>query len=304
MNMTIALVAQKFDTYSTARLVQEMKTRGHAVVLLSPLATSVKLSSNSHKVIHEGNEVTVDAVLLRCASYTTFGVTIVRLQEIAIGLQFQYQGAICVNDPIAKFIAHNKFISLQVLHHAGIPVPSTFLTWDDLETRTHIFSELGLPLVIKIIEGTWGMGVMRVDTQESANSVMDALRGTGRHFLIQEYFRESKGTDIRALVVGGQVVASMKRVAPPGEFRSNIHHGGRSEKVELDTAYEELAIRSARALGLDIAGIDILETKRGPVVLEVNPTPGLESIENITATNIAGTIIEYLESKAKARRST
>ncbi len=300
--MDVVVLGQKFDTYSMRRLVSVLEARQHSVRQISPITSSLKIGGNAPEIMAAGSRVMrADAVLLRCATYSSFGVTVVRAFETALGVQLKLQGAICINDPEAKQRAHNKFLTLQMLANAGIAVPPTFLTWEVTALETVIENEMGLPVILKMNEGTWGIGVTRADSLPSARSMFETIQSMERIILAQKYIEEAQQQDIRAFVIGGEVVAAMRRVARPGEFRSNIHQGAQAQKVELPEAFVAAALGAARVLDLEVAGVDLLESANGPLVLEVNPAPGLEQIEATTGVDIATLLVEYIE-KEKQRR--
>jgi ribosomal protein S6--L-glutamate ligase len=205
------------------------------------------------------------------------------------------KGTLCINDPEAKFRASSKFLALQILNHSGIPIPPTFLTGDSSDIQTIVHNYLGLPLVVKTNEGTWGMGVELAQNVKMAHQMFQKTTKKNRMVLFQKYLKETQEQDIRAFVLDGRVIAAMRRISRSDDFRANIHQGGKAEGIDLPKEYAKIAIFATKALGLEIAGVDILETKTGPLVLEVNPSPGLEHIETTTNIDIATQIVEYLE---------
>lgn len=297
-SVDVLILAKKFDTYSTRRLVDILRERNHAVNLLSPLECSLRIDGDSFDVISSGANIPVpDIVLPRSTAYTEFGITVGRTLETYLGIHLKMRGAICINDPEAKFRASSKFLALQILSHAGIPVPTTFLTWDSANIEWIAHNYLGTPLIVKMNEGTWGMGVELAEDIETARSLIQAAGDMKRIMLAQEYIIEARAQDIRVLVVGGQAIGAMRRVSRSDDFRSNVHQGGKAEPIDLPKEYADMAVSAARALDLDIAGVDILKTETGPLVLEANPSPGLEQIEAATNIDIATQIVEFLESR-------
>lgn len=296
--MDVLILAKKFDTYSTRRFVHVLQERNHRVRLLSPLDCTLKLDGDAAEVISSGANIPIpDVALLRSTAHTEFGVTVGRALETYLGMHLKIRGAICLNDPGAKFRASSKFLALQILTQAGIPVPPTFLTWDAANIEWIARDYLGTPLVVKMNEGTWGMGVELAEDIKTARSVMQKAGEMKRIALAQKYIREAQEQDIRVFVVGGRVIGAMRRISRADDFRSNIHQGGQAERIDLPKEYAELAIAAAGALDLEIAGVDILETETGPLILEANPSPGLEQIEAATNIDIATQIVEYVEAR-------
>lgn len=233
----------------------------------------------------------VDAVIPRIgASHTFYGSAVVR--------QFEMMGVYCANGSQAITRARDKLRCLQILARDGIALPVTGFAHSPKDVGAVIGLVGGAPLVIKLLEGTQGIGVVLAETDQAAASVIEAFRGLNANILVQEFIRESSGTDLRCFVVGNRVVAAMRRTAPPGEFRANVHRGGSVRKVRLTPEERSIAVRATRSMGLQIAGVDILRSNHGPVVLEVNSSPGLEGIEAASGKDIAGKIIEFIEKKA------
>jgi ribosomal protein S6--L-glutamate ligase len=242
-----------------------------------------------------------DAVLPRIgASITDYGLAVVK--------QFESLGMVTINSSQSIAESRDKMTSLQVLTGAGLAIPATVLTRNSRSLRAAVETVRGMPVVLKVLEGTQGVGVMLVHTPVSLGSVMDTLRGLDQDVLVQQFIAEGAGCDYRAFVVGDKIVAAMMRTAPEGEFRSNIHRGGEGTLVKLPKAYERAAIKASKALGLHIAGVDLIESKSGPLVLEVNSSPGFEGIEKATGLNIAGMIMKHMiergrSGKRKTKRS-
>jgi ribosomal protein S6--L-glutamate ligase len=298
--MHAIILAQDFESYSTKRLADGLQFRGHQVTLVSPLHCTLRIDGESSAVVCAGQALpAADLVLPRCASLTSFGLTVVRHFEAAVALQLQMAGARCVNDPQAKLLAHDKFLSLQVLDAAGIPVPASYLTWDSDALDEIVGDRLGTPLVLKTVQGTWGVGVMRADSPVAARSTFETLHSMNQVVLAQRYVAEAAGQDVRAMVVGQRVVGAFRRTAPPGEFRANIHRGAEPEMVRLPAEVQALAVAATRALGLELAGVDLLETSGGPLLIEINPSPGWKQIERLSDTDVAGAIVSYLEDTAR-----
>jgi ribosomal protein S6--L-glutamate ligase len=219
-----------------------------------------------------------------------------RALETSVASRFLRHGALCINSPDSKLIATNKYATLQQLADADIPVPRSFLssTSDDIE---QIVGQLSTPVVLKTLDGTRGVGVVRCDSLESARSTFDALQMSGQPFLVQKYISESKGQDVRVLVLGGRVLGAMRCFPRKGDFRSNIARGAQTEPITLPTAYEKLALRAAQTIGVDLAGVDLIESDDGPLVLEVNPVPGFEKIDSMCSIDAALAMVEYIEAR-------
>jgi len=286
--MNIAILSRGINLYSTQSLLKAAEARNHRVeVLDSSLCTPA--IENGRSVIYHQNELVedLDAVIPRVgASNTYIGSSLVR--------HFQGMGVFCVvgAEPILQ--SRNKWTCFQILSKAGIPIPDTALGHaTDFGTLLQRFG--GAPVIIKILQGTHGHGVILAETETSARSTIETLKAAKVRFIVQEYIAESRGADIRAIVIDGKVVAAMKRQSREGEFRSNLHRGASAESLRLDHAQENIALRAAKALRLGACGVDILMSERGPLVLEVNSTPGLEGIEKTTGVNVAAHFISYIE---------
>lgn len=287
--MKIAVLSTIKSLYSTRRLVDAAQSRGHECVVIDHGQCYVGIRQGQPSIHYKGQHLTdIDAVIPRIgASVTFYGSAIVR--------QFEVMGVISANPSQAITRSRDKLRCMQILSGAGLGMPIT-----GFARRTHDVDDLikmvgGPPLVIKLLEGTQGIGVVLAETKKAASSVIEAFYGLGNNILIQEYIKESRGTDIRAFVVDGKVVGAMRRTAKEGEFRSNLHRGGTAEVIKLNKAERETAVRAAKELGLTVCGVDMLPSDRGPLVLEVNSSPGLEGIEKATNKDIAGTIIAFLE---------
>lgn len=291
--MKLAILSRSPNAYSTRRLKEAALDRGIKVKVLDTLKFAIDLQQGSPDLYFRGKQLSeYDAVLPRVgASITYYGTAVVR--------QFQEMDVFCANSAHSISNSRDKLRSLQVLarHHIGIP-QTTFVR-DKRDVLPAIERVGGAPVVIKLIEGTQGIGVLLADTVSAAESIIELLQSQKQNVLIQKFVAESRGKDIRALVVGDRVVAAMRRVAQGQEFRSNVHRGGIAEKVELSPEYEEAAIRAAQILGLQIAGVDMLESATGPQIMEVNSSPGLEGIETCTQLDIAGAIIDYIAAQVE-----
>lgn len=291
--MKIAILSRKDSLYSTRRLAEAARARGHQADIIDTLRCYMNITS-AHPTIHyKGKELDVyDAVIPRIgASATFYGAAVVR--------QLEMMGVFCVNDSVAITRARDKLRCLQLLSKKGIGLPITGFAHSLDEINDLIKMVGGTPLVIKFLEGTQGIGVILVETAKAARSVLEAFLGLKVNILVQEYIRESGGADIRCFVVGGKVVAAMKRQAKaPEEFRSNLHRGGVATIENITDEEREMAIRAARIIGLNVAGVDIVRSNRGPLIMEVNSSPGLEGIEKATGINVADKIIAFIESSA------
>ncbi len=287
--MKIGILSRKASLYSTNRLVEAAKRRGHEVQVVNPLRCYMNITRKRPKVMYRGTELDFDAIIPRIgASITFYGTAVVR--------QFEVMGVFTVAESQAIARSRDKLRSLQLLSREGVGLPVTGFARSSQDIGGVIDLVGGPPLIIKLLEGTQGMGVVLAETRKAAESVIGAFGQLDANILVQEFIAEAGGSDIRAFVVGGRVVASMERKAAPGEFRSNLHRGGTAEDVTLTTKERNTAIRAARVMGLAVAGVDLLRSKKGPVVMEVNSSPGLEGIETHTGVDVAGEIVEYIES--------
>lgn len=291
--MKIAVLSRKRELYSTRRLIEAAEQRGHEVRVIDPLRCYINLSSNRPAIFYKGEQLEgFDAVIPRIgASVTFYGTAVVR--------QFEMMGVYCVNESQAITRSRDKLRSMQLLAGSGIGLPITGFAHspDDTDGLIGLIGEP--PFIIKLLEGTQGKGVVLAETRKAAESVIDAFRNLDAYFLVQEFIGEAAGADLRCFVVGDQVVAAMMRKAKDGEFRSNIHRGGKAVQVEITKQECEVALRAAEIMGLDIAGVDLIRSKSGPLVLEVNSSPGLEGIERSTSIDVAALVIEHIEKNAK-----
>jgi ribosomal protein S6--L-glutamate ligase len=290
--MRIAILSESINSYSTRRLKEAAQQRGHKGKLLRTLDCSVFLEHEQPVVLYRDKRVRpVDAIIPRIgASITTHGTAIVR--------QFEEMGIFTLASSRAITMSRDKLQALQLLCRHGVTVPPTAFVRSGEAILPAIERLGGAPVIIKVLEGTQGVGVILADTTEAAHSIVQTLHSARQNVLIQRFVQESRGRDIRAFVVGGQVVAAMRRVARPGEFRSNVHQGGRTESVELTATDRAIAVRAAQILGLRVAGVDLLEAAEGLQVMEVNSSPGLEGIEKTTGVDVAAKIIEHIEDQA------
>ncbi len=289
----IIILSRNRRLYSTSRLVEAAESRGHDVRVIDPLRCYMNISSHRPEIHYKGEILEpADAVIPRIgASITFYGTAVVR--------QFEMMGTFSVNESVAISRARDKLRSLQLLSRKGIGLPVTGFGHSPDDNTDLINMVGGAPLVIKLLEGTQAKGVVLAETNQAAESVIDAFRGLRVYFLTQEFIKEAGGTDIRCFVVGDKVVGSMLRRAKEGEFRSNVHRGGSVRAIRITPEERSTAVRAARIMGLNVAGVDIMRSNHGPVVLEVNSSPGLEGIERATEKDIASTIIQFIEKHAR-----
>ncbi|CAN5343465.1 30S ribosomal protein S6--L-glutamate ligase [soil metagenome] len=287
--MKIAILSRKPKLYSTKRLVAAAKKRGHQAVVIDTLRCYMNISSSKPGIHYKGRDLDdFDAVIPRIgASISFYGAALVR--------QFEMMGVYCVNESVAITRSKDKLRSSQLLSRRGIGLPHTGFAHAPDDTNDLIKMVGGAPLVVKLLEGTQGIGVVLAETHKAAASVVEAFFGLKANIMVQEFIEEAGGADIRCFVVGKKVVGTMKRQAKPGEFRSNLHRGGHAHLVKITPEEREAAIQAAKIIGLNIAGVDIIRSKRGPLVLEVNSSPGLKGIESATKKDIADLIIEFVE---------
>ena len=287
--MNIVILSANPNLYSTERLVEECIKRKHSVRVINHATCDLVIEKKNPQVYYKGELITgVDAIIPRIgASVTFFGTAVVR--------QFEMQGVFSTTESQALVRSRDKLRSLQILSKVGLGIPKTAFTNYSKNVEDVIKNVGGAPLIIKLLEGTQGLGVVLAETRSAASSVIEAFNGLQARVIVQEFIKEAKGADIRALVVDGHVVGAMKRTAKEGEFRSNLHRGGSSQIIELTDEEEITAIKAAKAMGLGVAGVDMLQSERGPLILEVNSSPGLEGIEGATGANIAQAVIKYIE---------
>ena len=294
--MKLAILSRKASLYSTRRLQEAATARGHQVQVVDYLRCYMSIASHRPEVFYLGKSLGVDAVIPRIgASQTFYGTAVVR--------QFEMMGAYSLNESQAISRSRDKLRCLQLLARRGIGLPVTGFAHSTKDVGGLIDIVGGAPLVVKLLEGTQGIGVVLAENRKAAESVIEAFRGLKANILVQEYIREAGGQDIRAFVVGGKVVAAMRRTAPEGEFRSNLHRGGSASKVKITPEERSIAVRSAKAMGLRVCGVDLLRSNHGPVVLEVNSSPGLEGIEGATGVDVADKVIVFIEANAGPNRN-
>ncbi len=291
--MKIAVLSRNPDLYSTRRFVEAGKEQGHDIRVIDPLRCYMTIASQRPTIHYRGEELTgFDAIIPRIgASITFYGTAVVR--------QFEMMGVYSVNESVAISRSRDKLRSLQLLARKGIGLPVTGFAHSTQYTGDLIDHVGGAPLVIKLLEGTQGIGVVLAETDKAAESVIEAFRGLRENILVQEFIKEAHGADLRCFVVGDKVVAAMKRQAKEGEFRSNLHRGGTSSVARLTPEERSTAVRAAKIMGLNVAGVDLLRSNHGPVVMEVNSSPGLEGIEEATEKDVAGMIIQFIEKNAR-----
>ena len=291
--MKIAMMTRNPALYSHQRLKEAAEARGHELDFVNTLRCSMNIASRRPEIYYDGQKLPrYDAVIPRIgASVTFYGLAVLR--------QFEMQGVYPLNESVAIGRSRDKLRSMQLLARDGIGLPVTTFAHDPKQTEEVVKLAGGAPLVIKLLEGTQGIGVVLADTDRSAKSVIEAFRGAGVNILVQEFIKEAGGTDIRAIVVGGKVVAAMQRTGAEGEFRSNLHRGGSAEPIKISPEERSTAIRAAKSMGLNVCGVDMLRSNHGPVVMEVNSSPGLEGVEKATGKDIAGMIIAFIEKNAK-----
>jgi len=291
--MKIAILSRNPRLYSTRRLVEAAQERGHEVTVLDALRVYMNITSGKPQIHYKGETLGgFDAVIPRIgASVTFYGTAVLR--------QFEVMGVYPVNESVAISRSRDKLRSLQLLSrkNVGMPVTGFSHSPDDTDDLLNFIGKP--PYVIKLLEGTQGIGVVLAETRKAAESVIEAFRGLKAQILVQEFIAEAGGADIRCLVVGGKVVAAMKRQAQEGEFRSNLHRGGSAALVKLTPEERSTAVNAAKIMGLNVAGVDLLRSSRGPLVMEVNSSPGLEGIERATEKDVAGIIIEMIERNAR-----
>ncbi len=297
--MNIAILSREPHNYSTSRLVEAAVQRGHHIRVINPMWCYMNITSHRPQVYYKGGERLEDfeAIIPRIgASITFYGAAVLR--------QFEVMGMYAVNESVAIVRSRDKLRALQLLARKGIGMPVTAYA-DSSDAIEHILEIVGgPPVIIKLIEGTQGLGVVLAETKNAAESVIQAFQGLKANILVQEFIKEADGADIRCLVVGDKVVAAMKRKGREGEFRSNVHRGGTVEPVKITPEERSMAVRTARIMGLNVAGVDILRSNHGPLVMEVNSSPGLNGIERATGKDIAGMIIKFIEKDVKAGKGS
>ncbi|ELR67109.1 Ribosomal protein S6 glutaminyl transferase [Photobacterium marinum] len=294
--MKIGILSQNENLYSTRRLREAIEQRGHQAVIINALRCYMNINSVKPSIHFEGEELTgFDAIIPRIgADITFYGCSVLR--------QFEMMDVFSVNQSIAISRSRDKLRSLQLLSRKGIGMPITGFASKPDDVPDLIKMVGGAPLVIKLLEGTQGIGVVLAETQKAAESVIEAFMGLKANIMVQEFIEEAGGADIRCFVIGDKVIAAMKRQAADGEFRSNLHRGGSATLIRITPEERKTAVAAAKAMGLSVAGVDLLRSKRGPLVMEVNSSPGLEGIETATGKDIAGMIVEHIEKHAGKKR--
>jgi len=287
--MKLALLSRNKNLYSSQRLVEAAQGRGHEIQVLDVLRCYMNIASHKPTIHYSGEALEgFDAVIPRIgASVTFYGTSVLR--------QFEMMGVYPLNESVAISRSRDKLRSLQLLSRKGIGLPVTGFASKPGDVKDLIKMVGGAPLVVKLLQGTQGIGVVLAETQKAAESVIEGFMGVKAHILVQEYIQEAEGADIRCLVIGGKVVAAMKRQAAPGEFRSNLHRGGKSSIIKITPEERSTVTRAAKIMGLNVAGVDILRSNHGPVIMEVNSSPGLEGIEKATGKDIADLVIDFIE---------
>jgi ribosomal protein S6--L-glutamate ligase len=295
--MKIAILSRNSRLYSTRRLVEAARARGHSAVVIDTLRCYMNMATARPSIHYKGQELDdFDAVIPRIgASITFYGSAVVR--------QFEMMGVYAMNESVAISRSRDKLRSMQLLarHDIGMPVTGFAHSPDDIPDLIDMVG--GAPLVVKLLEGTQGIGVVLAETRQAAESVIEAFLGIDVDIMVQEFIAESKGTDLRCFIVGDKVVAAMQRTGKPGEFRSNLHRGGTAQLAKITPAERRTAVRAAKAMGLNVAGVDLIRSRRGPLVLEVNSSPGLEGIEAASGKDVAGAIIAFIEDNARRGRT-
>lgn len=288
--MRIGLLATNPGLYSHRRIIEAGEKRGHEMVFIHTLKCFMNITASRPTVQYrDADQVSVvDAIIPRIgASNTLYGAAVLR--------QFQLMDVYVLNDPVAITRSRDKLRSLQQLVRKSIPIPVTGFAHSPEDTEELIKMVGGAPLVVKLLEGTQGIGVVLAETNAAAKSVINAFKGLKANILVQEFIKEAEGADIRCFVIGNKVVASMQRKAQEGEFRSNVHQGGSAVGIKITPEERKMAVKASRAMGLNVAGVDIIRSHHGPLVLEVNSSPGLEGIEGATGVDIADLMIDYIE---------
>ncbi len=291
--MNIAVLSRNPNLYSTSRLKEAALERGHEARVIDYVRCYMDITSSKPRVMYQGDALpNYDAIIPRIgATHTFYGTAVVR--------QFEMMGVFPANESQAISRSRDKLRSLQILSREGLGLPVTGMASNTGDIDGVIQLVGGAPLVVKLIEGTQGVGVVLSETKKAAQSVIEAFRGLKADILVQQFIEEAGGRDVRCFVVGNKVIAAMERTGAPGDFRSNLHRGGTAEVTKLTTEERRTALQASKALGLNVAGVDLLRSKDGPLIMEVNSSPGLEGIEMSTGIDVAGSIIEFLEKNAK-----
>lgn len=291
--MKIAMLARNANLYSHKRLVEAAEAKGHQLDIVNTLRVTMNITAHRPEAFYNGEKLTgYDAVIPRIgASITQYGLAVLR--------QFEMMGIWPLNESVAIGRSRDKLRSLQILARAGLGLPVTAFAHDPKQTDEVLKMAGGAPVVIKLLEGTQGIGVVLGETEQSARSVIEAFRGANVNILVQEFIKEAGGSDIRAFVIGGKVVGAMQRKGAEGEFRSNLHRGGSAAQIRITPEERSTAVRAAKKVGLNVCGVDLLRSNHGPVIMEVNSSPGLEGLEAATGKDVAGMIIDYIAANAE-----
>ncbi|QDH79067.1 30S ribosomal protein S6--L-glutamate ligase [Echinicola soli] len=296
--MRIAVLSRNPNLYSTRRLREAIVAAGHEALIIDHSLCDLVIEQEGPSIFYRGEKLSnIDAIIPRIgASVTFYGTAVVR--------QFELMGVISAVESQAIVRSRDKLRSLQILSREGLGMPKTAFTNFSKGGEKQLIDQVGgAPLIIKLLEGTQGLGVVLAETRKAGQSVIEAFHGLKARIIVQEFIKEAKGADIRAFIVNGKVVGAMKRQGEEGEFRSNLHRGGKATVIKLSALERKAALGAAKALGLAVAGVDMLQSSRGPLILEVNSSPGLEGIEKATGVNIAGKIIQYIEETANKKLS-
>lgn len=291
--MKIAILSRARNCYSTKSLVAAAKSLNHEVLVIDPLQCYMNIASRRPEIHYQDRSLEkFDAIIPRIgASITFYGCSVLR--------QFEMMGTFSINSSVAISRSRDKLRALQLLARKGVGMPVTSFAHASCNVNDLINMVGGAPLVVKLLEGTQGIGVVLAETKKAAESVIEAFFSLKQNIMVQEYIKEANGQDIRCFIVGDQVVAAMARQAKAGEFRSNLHRGGSASSIQITDEEQETAIHAAKIMGLHVAGVDLLRSSRGPLVLEVNSSPGLEGIETATGLNVAEAVIHYIETNAQ-----
>ena len=295
--MKIAMLARNANLYSHKRLKEAAEQRGHSLDIIDTLKCYLNIRSNDSQLLYKGEPLEgYDAVIPRIgASVTFYGLAVLR--------QFEIMGTYPLNESVAIGRSRDKLRSMQLLARKGIGLPDTTFAHESKFTEDIIETVGGAPVVIKLLEGTQGIGVVLADTDRSAKSMVEAFRGVNVNILVQRFVKEAGSSDVRAFVIGDKVVAAMMRTGADGDFRSNLHRGGSAKVIKLTPVERSTALKAAKAMGLNVCGVDMLRANDGPVVMEVNSSPGLEGLENATGIDVASQVIEFMEKNAKPHRT-
>ncbi|CAN5833470.1 30S ribosomal protein S6--L-glutamate ligase [soil metagenome] len=294
--MDIGILSRKASLYSTSRLAEAARHASHNVRVIDYLRCYMDITSTRPKVLFRGEELRFDAIIPRIgASYTFYGTAVVR--------QFEMMDVYPLVTSQAISRSRDKLRSLQLLARSGVGLPVTGFAHSTQDVDGLLEVVGGAPVIVKLLEGTQGVGVVLAETRKAAESVIGAFRQLDANFLVQEFIKEAGGADVRVVIIGGKVVASMRRQASPGEFRSNLHRGGTAERIKLTSIERATAVKAAKTMGLNVCGVDLIQSNHGPLVLEVNSSPGLEGIEEASGIDIAGRIISFVEQNARSGRT-